>query len=355
MERSFVIPSVFEENSTEFHKVAENFVDGIRIMDFNGKDYLVGNLALREGNAPHKLINTSVNEIDYQLLAVTGLVVATMGRYSRLVVTVGFPYTTYQSYRKEAEKFMLNRFDINFDSRTYGGFKVEKASFQVDSIEIMTEIDGCVKAIREGSQQEKNNFFIASLGYGTFEIAQSMPKGVVQRTTESARGLNYAVNIVENELKKDYYLNLLTEQQIERTFQRGLIVLDRKRIDLKDLRLKSLTSYYHEVLSPAIKRKFSNEDYANTDRLYLVGGGAMYPELIEMFKEEFQSILEVIVYPEPYLCAGRGYCLQSMSKSRLNGDFESRENTAYVGLDIGNSNTLVYISTPDGKKDVAEY
>ncbi|MEI6050442.1 MAG: ParM/StbA family protein [Bacteroidota bacterium] len=354
MERSFVIPSVFEENSTEFQKVSENFVDGIRIMDFNGKNYLVGNLALREGNAPHKMINTSVNEIDYQLLAVTGMMIASMGRYSRLIVTTGFPYTTYQSYRREAEKFMLNRFDINFDSRTYGGFKVEKASFQVDSIEIMTEIDGCVKAIREGSQQEKNNFFIASIGYGTFEIAQSMPKGIVQRTIGSARGLNYAVNIVENELKKEYYLNLITEQQIERSFQRGLIVLDRKRIDLKDLRLKALTSYYHEVLSPAIRRKFSNEDYTNTDRLYLVGGGAMYPELVEMFNEEFQSFLDVVVYPEPYLCACRGYCLQSMSKSRLNSDFESRENTAYIGLDIGNSNTVVYISTPDNKKDYTE-
>ena len=68
MERSFVIPSVFEENSTEFHKVAENFVDGIKIMDFNDKDYLVGNLALREGDSPHKLINSSVTEIDYQLM-----------------------------------------------------------------------------------------------------------------------------------------------------------------------------------------------------------------------------------------------------------------------------------------------
>ena len=80
MERSFVIPSVFEENSTEFHSVAENFVDGIKIIDFNGKDYLIGNLALREGSAPHKLINSSVFDIDYQLMAITGLVVATMGR-----------------------------------------------------------------------------------------------------------------------------------------------------------------------------------------------------------------------------------------------------------------------------------
>jgi plasmid segregation protein ParM len=353
MERSFVIPSVFEENSTEFHKVAENFVDGIKIIDFDGKDYLVGNLALREGSVPHKLINTSVYEIDYQLMAITGLVVATMGRYTRLAVTAGFPFTTYQSYRKDAEKFLLNRFDISFDSRTFGGHKVEKSSFQVDNIEIMNEVDGCVKAIREGIQQEKNNFFIASLGYGTFEIAQSMPKGIVQRTSYSTKGLHYAVNIVENELKKEYYLNLQTEQQIERAFQRGLIVLDRKRINLKELRLKALRSYYNEVISPAIKRKFMNEDFINTDRIYLVGGGAMYPELVDLFKEEFHSILDVIVYPEPYLCAGRGY-FQSISKAKLTSDFDSKENTAYVGLDIGNSNTVVYISTPDNANNPAE-
>ena len=354
MERSFVLPSVFEENSTEFHKVAENFMDGIKIIDFKGKDYIVGNLALREGNAPHKLINTSVKEIDYELLALTGLMIATMGRYTRLVVTAGFPFTAYQSYRKDSEEFFLNRFDINFDSRTYGGYKVEKSSFQVDSIEIMTEIEGCVKAIRDGVQQEKNNFFIASIGYGTFEIAQSLPKGIVQRTSESTKGLQYAVNIVENELKKGYYLNLLTEQQIERTFQRGLVVLDRKRVDLKEFRLKALTSYYHEVISPTIRRKITNDDFTNTDKLYLVGGGAMYPELVDLFKEEFQSLLDVVVYPEPYLCAGRGYCLQSLSKAKLSSDFESRENTAYVGLDIGNSNTIIYISTPEMMKDVAE-
>lgn len=354
MERSFVIPSVFEENSTEFQKVAENFVDGIKLMDFNGKDYLVGNLALREGNAPHKLINTSVSEIDFQLMAIAGLVVSTMGRYTKLVVTSGFPYSTYQSYRKDAEKLMLNRFDILFDARTFGGQKVERSAFEVESIEIMTEVDGCVKAIRDGVQQEKNNFFIASLGYGTFEIAQSMLKGMVQRTAYSTKGLHYAVNLVENELKKDYYLNLLTEQQIERSFQRGLIVLDRKKINLKELRKNALSSYYHEVISPAIKRKFTDEDYLNADILYLVGGGAMYPELVDMFKEEFQGILDVEVYPEPYLCAGRGYCLQSMARAKLNNNFETHENTAYVGLDIGNSNTVVYISTPDDKRDAAE-
>jgi actin-like ATPase involved in cell morphogenesis len=354
MERSFVIPSVFEENSTEFHKVAENFVDGIKIMDFNGKDYIIGNLALREGSAPHKLINTSVSAIDFQLMAIAGLVVSTMGRYSKLVVTAGFPFSTYQSYRKDAEKLMLSRFDINFDSRTFGGQKVDRAAFEVENVEIMTEVDGCVKAIRDGIQQEKNNFFIASLGYGTFEIAQSMLKGIVQRTTYSTKGLHYAVNLVENELRKDYYLNLLTEQQIERSFQRGLIILDRKKINLKELRQEALASYYNEVISPAIKRKFTDEDYLNADILYLVGGGAMYPELVDLFKEEFKGILDVEVYPEPYLCAARGYCLQSMSKAKFSSDIEKEENTAYVGLDIGNSNTVVYVSTPEIKSNSAE-
>jgi len=354
MERSFVIPSVIEENSTEFHKVADNFVAGIKIIDYNGKDYLVGNLALVEGNAPHKLINSSVDEIDFQLMAISGLIVSTMGRYQKLVVTAGFPFTTYQSYRKDAEKFMLRRFDLNFDSRTYGGQKVERSSFEVDSIEIMTEIDGCVKSIREGIQQERNNFFIASLGYGTFEIAQSAPSGVIQRTTHSSKGLNYAVSIVENELKKEYYLNLITEQQMERSFQRSMIVLDRKRIDMKELRQKALTVYYNEIISPAIKRKFNNEDFTNTDRLYLVGGGAMYPELVDMFKKEFNSVLDIIVYPDPYLCASRGYCLQSQGRAKLSSNLENRENTAYVGLDIGNSNTIVYVSTPEKEVNAME-
>jgi plasmid segregation protein ParM len=354
MERSFVIPSAFEENSTEFHKVADNFVEGIKIMDFNGKDYLVGSLALREGNSPHKLINSSAAEIDYQLLALTGLVISTMGTFSKLVVTAGFPFTTYQSYKKDAEKFFQGNFNVNFDTRTIGGNNVEKASFQIESVDIMTEIEGCIKAIRENEQKEKNNFFVASLGYGTFEIAQSTPKGIIHRTTHSTKGIHYAVDMVEAELEKEYYLNMLTQQQMERAFQRGVIVLDRKRISLKDLRQKALTRYYNEIVSPAIRRKFTNEDFTNTDRLYLVGGGAMHPELVDQFKQEFQGVLEVIEYPDPFLCAGQGYCLQSMAKAKNNGDIESRENTAYVGLDIGNSNTVIVVNTVDHEANTVE-
>lgn len=44
---------------------------------------------------------------------------------------------------------------------------------------------------------------LAGLGYGTFEIAQSMPKGIVHRTTHSAKGLHYAINIVDIESREN--------------------------------------------------------------------------------------------------------------------------------------------------------
>jgi plasmid segregation protein ParM len=347
MEKSFVIPSVFEENSINFHKVADNFLDAIKIIDFNGRDYLVGQLALREGSAPHKLINSSVDETDYRLLTNAGLVLATMGRYNRLIVTSGFPFSTYQSYRKKAVEYMQKNYEVAFDTKTYGGDKIMKSAFTVSHADIMLELEGCVRAIRDGENREKNNFFIASIGYGTFEIAKSQPGGLVHRTTDSNKGLQYAISMVENEIRKEYYLNMITEKQFERSFQRGMIVLDRKKINLDELRRESLRSYYYEVISPAMKRKFTNEDFTNTNRIYLVGGGALYPDLVELFKEEYNGILDVILYPEPLLCAAKGYCLQSMSRAKSYSDIESTDNTAYVGLDIGNSNTVVYVYTPD--------
>lgn len=41
--------------------------------------------------------------------------------------------------------------------------------------------------------------------------------------------------------------------------------------------------------------------------MYLVGGGALYPELVDCFKEEFGDIVSVNVYPEPEKCASQGY------------------------------------------------
>jgi Ethanolamine utilization protein EutJ (predicted chaperonin) len=127
------------------------------------------------------------------------------------------------------------------------------------------------------------------------------------------------------------------------------MVINRKRIDLVELRAKALKSYYAEVISPSLRKKFTDEDFDNVKKIYLVGGGALYGELVEMFKKEFERILEVKVVPEPNLCAAKGFCLNSMQKAKslTEGDTDKRERVAYVGIDLGNSNTAIVVNTMD--------
>ena len=345
MKRSYLFPSVYEETSVDYAKVAENFIEGMKIVNFNQRDYLIGNMALSEGSSPHKFLNSSAQDLDYQLLALTSLIIATQGTDNKMVVTVGFPFITHPIYKKGARDFYLGKHQVSFDTKTFGGPGIENVSVNVDTFDVMTEISGCIKAIREGQTAEKQNFFIGSIGFGTFELALSTPAGMIQRTAHSEKGINYAVNILENEIQKQYYLNLLTEQQIERAFQRGFFVINRRKVDIIEIRKRALTSYYNEVLSPAMRKKFSNEDFANTNKLYLVGGGAMYPELVDLFKAEYQDILDIIVYPEPYLCASEGYCLNSVAIARPTNNLEIKESITYVGIDLGNSNTVVTVYT----------
>jgi plasmid segregation protein ParM len=343
MEKTFMIPSVFEENTMAFSKVADNFIDGIRLVNFKGKDYIIGNLALKEGSAPHKLINSSPDDIDYQLLGHAAMLIASLGSYSKLVVTTGFPNTTYPLYKKDAERFFQGSHLISFDGKTYGKNEIERIEISVDNLSVMTEIEGCCKSVKS-TFKETEDFFIASLGFGTFELGLHTSSGIVNRTAYSSKGISYAVNLLENELNKEHYLNLLTEQQIERAFQRGSIVANRKRIDITGIRTRALQSYYSEVISPSIRKKFNDEDYINTRKMYLAGGGAMYGELVELFKREFQDILEIIVYPEPYMCASKGYCLNSMERIAKLTEAEKDERVAYVGIDLGNSNTAIVVN-----------
>jgi plasmid segregation protein ParM len=345
MQKSFIFPSVFEENYREYEKVAGTFLEAMKIVNFKERDYIIGELALKEGNSPHKFLNSSADDLDYQLLGLIGLLVATQGNYSKLVVTAGFPFISYQSYKNGAIDFFKGSHEINFDSRPLGGQELETVRFSVPEVDVISEVDGCVKAIRNGETKEKDNFFVASIGYGTFELAFSSPTGLIHRTTCSSKGLMYAVNILENELQKKHYLNLLTEQQIERAFQRGRMIINRKNTDLTKLREKALKSYYSEVISPALRKKFTDEDFYRSQKLYLVGGGAMYDIIVDSFKEEFKDILEVIVYPEPQLAASKGYCYNSMERIKEKiTTLENKENYTCVGLDLGNNNTVVTVN-----------
>lgn len=345
MQKTFIFPSVFEENYREYEKVADDFLEAMKIKNFKGKDYIIGEMALKEGTSPHKFLNSSSEDMDYQLLGLIGLLIATQGTYSKFILTTGFPFTTYQPYREGAINYFKGIHDITFDSRTLGGENLEKVKFEVTDVDVLTEVDGAIKAIRDGEIKEKDHFFIASLGYGTFEIALSSPGGLVYRTTYSSKGLIYAVNNLEYELQKKYYLNLLTEQQIERAFQKGGIIIGRKKVDLSELRNKVLKSYYSEVISPSIRKKFNDEDFERAGKIYLVGGGAMYQEIVESFNEEFKDILDIVVVPNPNLTASSGYCLRSLELAKQKANvLEDRAHYACVGLDLGNNNTVVTVS-----------
>lgn len=354
MKKIYSFTSVLEESSLELSNVAGSFLDGMRITDIDGKNFIVGNLALSEGTSPHKFINSSARDLDYRILSLVSLVLATQGQYFKFHLTTGFPFTTYQSYKKDAVEFLRRRHQIAIDTKTFGGQSVENVSVHVEQVDVMTEIDGCIKTIREGNIREKDNFFIVSMGFGTFEAALSTPNGIVNRTAVSSKGLSYAVNILEKELQKDHYLKMLTEKQIERAFQRGVIIVDRQKIDLKKQRSRALEIYYNEVISPELRKKFSDDDFMDTSKIYLAGGGAFYTELVELFKKEFQNILDVIVPPEPNLCAGIGYCIHSIEQAKKAGLEDAKKDIAYVGIDLGNSNTVVVIDADGVQIDKME-
>jgi plasmid segregation protein ParM len=339
MKKVITFPSAFEETSVELVDVADSFLNGIKINDMNEKNYLVGNLAIQEGYSPHKFLNSSSKDIDYRVLFLSSLVLASRGYTFKFAVTTGFPYATYPAFRKDAIDYIKGGHQVTIDMSTFGGKGIKKILINVDHADVMTEIDGCVNTIRDGDKREKDNFFMASIGFGTFEAALSTPQGVINRTEISTRGINYATNILEKQLQKDYYLDLLTEQQIEMAFQRGVIVVDRKKIDITKQRSKALRTYYEEVISPAMKKKFTNDDFVSTEKMYLAGGGALYQDLVNMFKEEFGDIIDVQVCPEPLSCAGKGYCINSLKKFKP--DSSEVDSIGFTGIDIGNSSTLV--------------
>ncbi|MDE5640099.1 MAG: hypothetical protein K2I47_10045, partial [Odoribacter sp.] len=167
-------------------------------------------------------------------------------------------------------------------------------------------------------------------------------------------GLRHAVNLLAHELAKNFYLNLKTEHQIDVAFLQGSITVNRVKHNILDIREKVLKMYYQEIIAPNLRKAFTDDDFNKCSKMYLVGGGALYPELVQCFKEEFGEYVSVEVYPEPEKCASHGYCLNSKIKSgttktSIPNNVEADEIKIFrnpqlaVGMDIGNANTCVTI------------
>ena len=199
--------------------------------------------------------------------------------------------------------------------------------------------------------------------FGFFDknILDSISQGVVienivLEVNEPGRFLQFLDEGIEFALSisKNFYLNLKTEHQIDVAFQKGNITVNRVKHNILDIREKVLKMYYNEIVAPNLRKAFIDDDFNKCTKMYLVGGGALYPELVDCFKEEFGDIVSVNVYPEPEKCASQGYCLNSkiksyVARSNIPHNIEAEEIKIFrnpqlaVGIDIGNANTCVTI------------
>jgi len=326
------IPSVIETNSTDLRFVSGDFINGIKIID-NGLSYIVGQLALNEGISPHKNINGEPIENDYQLLVKASLLLAVQRKGNPLIVTMGFPFSTFQLYKEKTRDLFKKVHQIEFDTAPYSGGGSKTLTAEIEQLAVMPEAIACVLALRK-HEHKRDNFFIISLGFGTCEAIFSTEAGLVQRSSLSTFGLRYAVKLLEAELMKTYYLDLKNEHQLDAAFRDGFIFLNRKRVDISELRSVVLKQYYSDVVSPGLRRVFDDNDFARASGMYLAGGGALFETLVEEFKKEFEGVIKVEVSENAPHLAAVGYSYNSLGLS--NGD-RSRA----VGIDVGNSSTIV--------------
>ena len=92
-----------------------------------------------------------------------------------------------------------------------------------------------------------------------------------------------------------------------------------------------------------MRKAFNDNDFTISHEMFLAGGGALYPGLVDCFKKEFQDILDLQVAEEPQTLASRGYCINS---AQLNGGVKSNA----VGLDIGNATTILSVFDDNNSK-----
>jgi plasmid segregation protein ParM len=328
------VPSLLETSQSSLERTATCLVKGLRLKD-GDSFYIVGELAENEGKMPHKEINCSPDSLDYNILLKSSLLVANSMRGNPLTITTGFPFATYRLNRELALKNLLSNHIIEFDAATYSNSGVRKMVVEIKSGEILPEVTAASQAVRKLNKVD-HDFFMLSLGYGTFETLFSTRDGEfsTQRAASSAPGIVYAVDLLRDELNSLQYTSMQNDYYFDKALQNGFIFLNRRKTDVSGIRKKVLNTYYDNIISPHIKRSFTDKEFSKAKSIYLSGGGALYPELVDRFKEEFADFIEVIVPDSPNYLAVKGYCLNSV---RLTGGDSSQS----IGIDLGNSSTII--------------
>ncbi len=333
-----VFPSVYESTRSDLSRVSNDLLSGLKI-DYNDESYMIGKLALQEGLSPHRLINTSPGELDFDVLFQAALLLAQQKAGSDFSMTMGFPFEMYQKHSDMAKQRLTKSFDVLYDSSTFatnGATGKQAATIQLRNVDVIPEIAGSVISLRYGDDlEEDDDFFVISLGYGSMEGVVSTTNGIIRRTATSTHGMRYAVNMMKEELQKDYYLGFKTEHQLNVAFQNGKITVDKRSVDLTAIRRKVLKSYFENIIRPALANSFQDSDFATCSKIYLVGGGAYFTELTNRITEEYDGILSVEVPDKPEQMAVKGYC--------LNTAMQFEDESTPVGIDMGNANTLIAV------------
>lgn len=334
-------PSVFETAFGNSENSARDLLNGLKVKRENDW-FLVGNLARKGAVNAGRVVNASPTEEDYDILFRSAIVSVLEKVQPPFAITVGFPFSTYNVYKTAAEQFLAQRhFMVDFDTRTYNrNGSLRKSTFEVDVFEVIPEIVGGIIGLKKTfPNADKENFIALSFGFGTMEGAMATTDGLIHRTSFSSHGIRYVVANLTMEMGQKYYLEMKNEHQMDEVFMKGSLLSNRKRIDISDLRKELLAQYYKEVVSPLMRKYFTDSDLEMCDKIYLMGGGANYQELTDAVAEEFAGFIPVEVVPHPESIISIGYLYNSLRISDTNA-------SRCIGIDLGNATTVVSIFDP---------
>lgn len=354
--KTYSFPSVYESTIRDFATNNDPIL-GFSKLKYDGSDYLVGLQALNEGISPHKIINPSPDELDYKVISQSALLLASNslqtevknGKTPKMIITSGFPNATFQFNKDEAIKYFKNdKLITYFKVDEDGTQNYEQRVVSIKNVNIIPELVGCDTAVRNGESPIDGSFILISLGYGTCEGALSTPDGLSARTLFSTHGISYPVNLFTQELSKHTYLQMRTEHQIDHLFSKGFMFVNRKKKDFTSEKKIALEMYYNNVVSPAIRRYISDQDFESCDKIVIAGGGALHKDIIDLFNQEFGEILTVHIYENPDKCAANGYALYSKINYNLNMkenlySTDDQDDLVFLGMDLGNASTSVSI------------
>jgi plasmid segregation protein ParM len=325
--------SLLQTTNAQLTNTASSLLKGLKIR-VDQSWYICGDLALNEGSNPRRPLNMSPQATEYQVLFSAALLIAADKQPKSMVVTVGFPNSTYRLYKDQAGNLLTGSYQIEWDPGVYGGEPTQPLTVIIDQIEVLPEIVGCMIALRKGEQRIDGAFFALSLGFGTLETGLSTDEGVIENAMISVQGLHYAVNILREELLLEHDLSFHSVQQLDDAFREGYLYINRKKTDLSEHRKRAIRAYYEEIVSPSLRLVVSDKNLKKTNRIFLCGGGVHYHDLLECITREFEELAVIHVASEPETLAARGYLINS---SRFTGDGLRNP----VGIDMGNIRTRV--------------